>query len=215
MSKANPIKDFLNFYKKAEKLKSTLRHSWLSETNRQESSAEHSWMLGLLAIVLFDQIKTKVNKEKVLKLVLIHDLAEAITGDIPSHEISKRQNSKKASEKRAMLKITSGLNKKTANEIFALWEEFEECKTPESKFANSLDKIEAVIQHNLADIRTWDQGDYNIGPYYKDQYFDFDIFMRSFKNFVDIDTMKKILKAKQGKRIDPKHLLRFKSGNKF
>ena len=75
MTKANPIKDFLNFYTKAEKLKSTLRHSWLSKTSRQESTAEHSWMLGLLAIVLFDQIKSKVNKEKVLKLVIVHDLA--------------------------------------------------------------------------------------------------------------------------------------------
>ncbi len=214
MSKANPIKDFLLFYKKAEKLKSTLRHSWLSEANRQESTAEHSWMLGLLAIVLFDHIKTKVNKEKVLKIVLVHDLAEAITGDIPSHEISKRQDNKKVAEKKALIKITSSLNKKTANEIFSLWEEYGECKTPEARFANSLDKIEALLQHNLADIKTWDQGDYNVGPYYKDYYFDFDIFMRSFKDFVDIDTMKKILVARQEKRIDPKHLQRYKSGKK-
>jgi len=69
----------LNFYKISEKLKSTLRHSWLSDKNRQESVAEHTWMMGLLAIILIPKMKTKLNAQKVLIMVLIHDLAEAVT----------------------------------------------------------------------------------------------------------------------------------------
>lgn len=211
---SNSIKDFIEFYHKAEKLKTTLRHSWLSDSERQESSAEHSWMLGLLTIILSDELDKKVDILRVIKMVIVHDLAEAVTGDIPSFEISDRQNRKHDAEKHAMTYLVSSLSKKTADEIVALWEEFDACKTVEAQFANSLDKIEVLIQHNLADISTWCEGDYRIGPYYKDHYFNFDTFMRSFKNHVDIDTMKKIIDAKQERQIDAKHLERYHEGSK-
>jgi len=206
------IKNFIDFHKKAEKLKTTMRHSWLTDSSRQESVAEHSWMLSLLAILLSDKIATKVDLLKVLKMVIIHDLAESITGDIPSHEVSTRQENKYENEKKAFENLIKSLPKEKANEIISLWEEFEKNETPEAKFGNSLDKVEAVMQHNLSDISTWDQGDFNIQPYYKNHYFDSDSFIRAFKDVVDDQTMKKILGAKAENKIDVKHLERYKKG---
>src|SRR5580658_2663720 len=149
--KAQAISDFLIFYSKAEKLKSTLRHCRTSDKTRQESTAEHSWMLGLMVIVLSDVIPTKVDKLKTLKMVLIHDLAEAITGDIPAFEKSARQRGKHTAEKKALSEIVSSLPKKSAQEIIDLWLEYEAYVSPEAKFGHSLDKIEALLQHNATD----------------------------------------------------------------
>lgn len=205
------IKNFLAFYQKAEKLKSTTRHSWTADANRQESTAEHSWMLGLLAMVLVEKLETPVDLLKVLKMTVIHDLAEAVTGDIPASEVSDRQKNKYESEKKAIAHIVEGLPKRSVDEIISLWEEHEEKKTPEAQFAHALDKIEAVMQHNLSDIALWDQGDFNIHPYYKNQFFDYDPFLRVMKDFVDVQSMEKILTAKQEHRIDKKHLEKYKS----
>jgi putative hydrolase of HD superfamily len=203
------IKNLIDFHKKAEKLKTTTRHSWLTDSSRQESVAEHSWMLCLLAILLHDKLDIKVDLLRVIKMLTMHDLAESVTGDIPSFEISNRQESKYANEKKAFTYLVESLPKEKAEEILDLWEEFERNETPEAKFGNSLDKVEAVMQHNISDISTWDQGDFNIQPYYKNQYFDFDSFIRAFKNVVDDQTMKKILEAKAENRIDAKYLERY------
>ena len=201
-----PIESIIEFHKKAEKLKVATRHSWLTDSSRQESVAEHSWMLSLLAILLSDQIDTRVDLLKVLKMLVVHDLAEAITGDIPAHEVSARQQHKQETERAAFKSLVEDLSAEKAHEIVALWEEFKARQTPESHFANSLDKVEAVMQHNLSHIQTWDQGDFNIHPYYKNNFFDFDSFMRRFKDIVDQQSMKKILDAGAESRIDPKHL---------
>jgi putative hydrolase of HD superfamily len=95
------IENLIDFYKKAEKLKTTTRHSWLSNLLRQESVAEHSWMLCLLAILFSDELDKKVDLLKVMKMVTIHDLAESVTGDIPAWEVSIRQKNKYKYEKKA------------------------------------------------------------------------------------------------------------------
>lgn len=206
------IKNFIDFYAKAEKLKTTTRHSWLSNPKRQESTAEHSWMLCLMAMVLSDEINTKVDLLKVMKMVTIHDLAEAVTGDIPSHEVSirNRKENKYKAEQKALKIIVAKLPKNKSEDIINLWEELEKNETAEAKFTHSLDKIEAIMQHNIADISTWDQGDFDIQPYYKDHYFDFDSFMRVFKDIIDVQTMEKVIEAKAESRIDPKHLEKYK-----
>ena len=204
------IPSFIEFHKKAEKLKIATRHSWLTDASRQESVAEHSWMLTLLALLLSDQIDTRVDLLKVLKMLIVHDLAEAVTGDIPAHEVSARQDHKQEAERSAFKSLVENLSEEKSREIIGLWEEFEERKTPEAQFANSLDKVEAVMQHNISDIQTWDQGDFNVHPYYKNQFFDFDSFMRRFKDVVDRQSMQKILDAGAESRIDPKHLETYK-----
>jgi len=208
------INDLIDFYTKAEKLKTTTRHSWTNNSARQESSAEHSWMLCLLAMLLFDKLDKKVDLLKVMKMVTVHDLAEAITGDIPAFEVSTRQKSKYSNEKKALEKLMSKFPKNKSKEIISLWNEFEENSTPEAIFSNSLDKIEVLMQHNVADISTWEQGDFDSNPYYKDHYFNFDLFMRTFKNIVDNQTMEKVIKAKKEYRVKKDHLEKYKHHGK-
>ena len=90
----------------------------------------------------------------------------------------------------------------------------EENKTREAKFCHALDKVEACMQHNISSLSTWDQGDYDIHPYYKDHYLDFDSFLRAFKDIINVQSMKKILNAKAEHRIYPKHLERYKKSKK-
>lgn len=140
----------------AEKLKCELRHSWLSN-GQQESVAEHSWRLAFMVCLFAPYLAKPVNIEKSLKMALIHDLAEAETGDIPMFNcqdpVSKQQ--KLINEQKVMFKIKSMLNNEIGQEIYDLWLEYEEKQTYEAKFVNALDKIEAHIQHGEADLSTW------------------------------------------------------------
>lgn len=140
----------------AEKLKCELRHSWLSN-GQQESVAEHSWRLAFMVCLFAPYLAQPVNIEKSLKMALIHDLAEAETGDIPMFNcqdpVSKQK--KLINEQKVMFKIKSMLNNEIGQEIYDLWLEYEEKQSYEAKFVNALDKIEAHIQHGEADLSTW------------------------------------------------------------
>ena len=185
------IDGIVEFIKIAEKLKTELRHSWTSNPTRQESVAEHTWSSCLLAIVFFNEISVKVDQLKVLKMLIVHDLAEAITGDIPAFEVSARKDKKLDSEAGAIREITSKLeNKRLAEEIISLWEEFENRQTDEAKLAKACDKFDVLLQHLNTDAKTWDSGDYHQNPYDSQYRFEFDKFIREFKDRVDFDTMK-------------------------
>ena len=209
------ISNIFDFLKQAEKLKTELRHSWTSDTKRVESVAEHTWMMLLMALVLMDKVEIKLDEPKVLKMIIIHDLVEVLAGDIPSHEISKRQDGKQINEREALKAMTSKLEKETANEIIQLWEEFEARETPEAKFAYALDKFECLFQHDVTDIKTWDEGDFRYTFVDKqDTPFDYDSFMRMLKDKLDDWTYKKIKEAGFLSRIPKENLKRYKKRNK-
>lgn len=206
MHRYNEIKQLLQFFKECEKLKTELRHSWTSNIGRQESVAEHTWMMALLAITLHGKLSVKVDLLRSLKMIIIHDLVEVYAGDVPAFEKSKRKAKKHELEKSAFEKLLSNLpSDKLNKEFMGLWGEFEECETMEAKFAIALDKTEVILQHNAADISTWEQGDYDINPYYRDEKFNFDEFFRVFKDIVDTETMEKIEKEGDIERVSEEH----------
>lgn len=204
------IAGLITFIIKAEKLKTITRHSWLSDSNRQESVAEHSWMLALIAMTIFDSIDIVLDKLKVMKMVIIHDLAEAVTGDIPTFEVSERQSDKYENERKALETITSDLPPATSDEFMQLWLEMEANETPEAKLAQCLDKIEVLIQHQIADISTWDEGDYKVGTYHKDHYYDFHPYLREFKDQVTAEFWKKMEKEGTVELVNPTDIERRK-----
>ena len=138
----------------AERPKRELRHSWLSD-GRQESVAEHSWLMSVAAVLLSPHLDHPVDLGHTLKLIALHDIAEAITGDIPSFETSARKVSKAQDEAQAMAAISAMLPPASASLLLSLWQEYEDAVTPEAKFARALDKLEVQHQHNLADLQTW------------------------------------------------------------
>lgn len=206
------VAGLISFIVKAEKLKATMRHSWLSDSDRQESVAEHSWMLGLMAMAIFDSLGIEVDQLKVLKMVIIHDLAEAVTGDIPSFEISKRKEQKFENEKKALGEIMADLPAELSDEFMKLWLEMEANETNEARLAQCLDKSEVIIQHAVADIKTWDDNDYKIGTYNKDEYFDFNPYIREFKNAVNKLFWDKLESEGTVYKAHPEHIKKYQSG---
>ena len=211
--KKQTVKNLMAFFIEAEKLKTTMRHSWTSDSNRQESTAEHSWMLCLIAVTLFDQLKTKIDQLKVLKILIIHDLAETIIGDIPAFDTEGRIN-KKEREKNALKQMVKNLPKKTKLEILALFDEYENKESVEAKVAQAIDKFESPLQHNISDITTWDQNDFNIHGLYKIDYFTFDTFLKSLRDELELMTIKKVTKAKKLHRMRPEIQEYYKELNK-
>ncbi len=135
-----------------EARKEEMRHSYISK-GRQESVAEHSWRMALMAFTIAPD--EPVNVERCIKMALAHDLPEAIVGDVfaldPKARIGKTER-----ELEGMKKLCSMISdKKIADELFALWNEYEEARTPEARFVKLLDKFEVLMQHNEAPLDTW------------------------------------------------------------
>lgn len=181
----------------AEKLKFELRHSWLS-SGRQESAAEHSWRVSLMVILLAPYLKEKINLEKAMKLSVIHDLVEAEAKDVPAFEAfnkKDKQEEKSTNESKAIENIRKILNNNTGNEIFDLFYEYENSSSYEAKFVKSLDKIECRIQHNEADIETWNDIEKPRSLFAADKYCEFDKAIKEFNEFVKEESRKKLKDA--------------------
>jgi putative hydrolase of HD superfamily len=218
MKKINDkVKAYSDFFKIAEQLKTELRHCYTNNSTRKESVAEHTWLLSLMAVLFFHEADIELDKLKVLKMIIVHDMAEIFFEDMPAFEKSTRKDNKHELEKNAFEKLLTYIpNKEAKNELRNLWNEYEECNTPEAIYAKSLDKIEPLIQHNISDIKSWEQGDFDINPYYKKEMFgkEADKFLKDFKDQIDIETMEKIEDANQIDRVSQKHLDLWKKESK-
>ncbi|MEG1743707.1 MAG: HD domain-containing protein, partial [Clostridia bacterium] len=143
-------RNLIDFLSVIEKLKCNTRHSWTS-SGRRESVAEHSWRLAVMAMLVRDEFPY-TNIDKTIKMCLIHDFGEAITGDIPSFEKTKSDEKK---EDEAVEQILSLLPNEYKSEFCTLFKEMTELSSPEAKLFKALDNMEAVLSHNEADIKTW------------------------------------------------------------
>ena len=135
----------LAFLREAERLKSVLR-SGHSSSGRPESTAEHSWRLCLMA-VLFEREFQGLDMAKLLKICVLHDLGEAIHGDVPATQ--QDQSPAKAQRERAdLLTLLAPLPAQLQADLLALWDEYDAAASPEARLAKGLDKLETIIQHN-------------------------------------------------------------------
>jgi putative hydrolase of HD superfamily len=140
----------LDFLRASERLKVTHRSAYTSD-GQQESVAEHTWRLCLMALVLAPEFPT-VDFAKLVKICLVHDLGEAVGGDVPAPEQARRKaagvaTGKGNEERRDLMTLLGPLPSRMRNEIAALWDEYEAATTPEAKLAKALDKLETIMQH--------------------------------------------------------------------
>jgi putative hydrolase of HD superfamily len=145
------LSGILDFLRAAERLKSTTRTGYTS-TGQQESVAEHTWRLCLMALVMRPAFPD-VDFAKLVKICIIHDLGEAIHGDVSAPEQARRaalgvSAGKSADERRDLLELLAPLPATLRHEISALWDEYEAAESPEAKVAKGLDKLETIMQHN-------------------------------------------------------------------
>lgn len=142
--------DILNILSLFERLKCITRHSWCSN-GRKESVAEHSWRMAIFAYVIKWELP-EVDINKVILMCLVHDWGEVITGDIPTFEKDELDN---FIERQAIKKILKMLGNDLQKEMEQIFEELYEGRTIEAKICHVLDKLECILQHNEADIKTW------------------------------------------------------------
>jgi putative hydrolase of HD superfamily len=148
---SSDLTGILAFLRSAERLKSTTRTGYTS-AGEQESVAEHTWRLCLMALVLAPEFPD-VDFAKLVKICIIHDLGEAINGDVPAPEQARRAAAgelagKAEQERRDLMQLLTPLPSRIGGEIAALWDEYEAARSPEAKVAKALDKLETIMQHN-------------------------------------------------------------------
>jgi 5'-deoxynucleotidase YfbR-like HD superfamily hydrolase len=138
------LEGVLTFLRAAERLKTVTRSGWTSAGQR-ESVAEHTWRLGLMAMLLYGRTPG-IDLSRLLKMCLIHDVGEAIGGDVPA-PAQEAGDSKAGRERADLLQLTASLPPAMREEIVELWDEYEAADSPEAKLAKGLDKLETILQH--------------------------------------------------------------------
>ncbi|XP_060720953.1 HD domain-containing protein 2 [Tachysurus vachellii] len=139
----NNMDKMLQFMKLVGQLKSVPRTGWVYRNVKEpESVSDHMYRMAMMALTLQD---TSLNKERCMKMALVHDLAECIVGDIaPADNISKAEKHRR--EKEAMVRITGLLPEDLRKELYQLWEEYENQLSPEAKLVKELDQLEMILQ---------------------------------------------------------------------
>lgn len=146
------------FLNEADRLKSVLRATTLCDGSRPENSGEHSWHLALYALTLADQAEPGVDINRVIRMLLLHDLVEIDVGDVPIHSANGAAHASAATqeaESRAADRIFGLLPPDLSDSFRALWDEFEAAETPDARFAKSLDRVQPVMANLQSGGGTW------------------------------------------------------------
>lgn len=147
------------FLNEADKLKTILRGTTLCDASRAENSAEHSWHLTLYALVLADQAGPEVDINRVIKMLILHDLVEIDAGDNPifgDYDAAEME----AQEQVAADRIFGLLPPDLRDDLRGIWEEFEAAESPSARFAKSLDRFQPPMQNLASGGGSWT--DYNV-----------------------------------------------------
>ncbi len=179
------IPGVLDFLRAAEALKTVKRSAWTA-AGEPESVAEHSWRLCLMALVLHS-ITPGVDVERLLKMCIIHDLGEAIGGDVPAPEQAHLGGGGKAAgERRDLLELLAPLPSALQEEIAALWDEYEADVTREAHLAKAFDKLETILQHTQGDNPAGFDYRFNLG--YGREYSDRSPLLQEMRALLDTET---------------------------
>ncbi len=149
----------LAFLTEADKLKAVYRATKVLDGHRHEDSGSHSWHIALYAMILAEHAKTPVNIDRVIKMLLIHDLVEIDVGDSPihgDHDIAAME----AAEAAAADRIFGLLPDDQRDAYRVLWDEFEAAESDDAVFAKSIDRVQPVIGNLETDGGTWPE--YNV-----------------------------------------------------
>ena len=185
-------RELLDFLRRLECLKTNGRHS-TTVGGVTETVAAHSWRLAVLALLIAPEFP-EMDGNKLIRMCLIHDFGEAITGDIPSFLKTKDHEETEESAVKALL---STLPEPQRGELTALFAEMDAHATMEARLYKALDKLEAVIQHNESDICTWLPLEYDLQQTYAQENAAEFPYLKELRALMLKDTLKKIEDAKE------------------
>lgn len=145
----------LRFVLEIDRLKTIERQTLLTDRSRQENSAEHSWHIALMAVLLAEYFDGDgLDLFRVVKMLLVHDLVEIDAGDTFCYD-EVANHDKEERERRAADRLFALLPGDQGAEMRRLWEEFECRETPEARFANALDRLQPMLQNLHTEGASW------------------------------------------------------------
>ena len=150
-----PLDRQIGFLLEADRLKTVLRQSTLTDRSRRENSAEHSWHLALMALVLAEHAPPGTDLGRVMAMVVLHDLVEIDAGDLFVYAAPAAQARQEEAERAAADRLFALLPPGQASSLRAMWEEFEERVTAEAKFARALDRLQPMLINMVTEGGTW------------------------------------------------------------
>jgi putative hydrolase of HD superfamily len=150
------LTDQLRFIVEVDRLKNILRQTSIMDGSRRENSAEHSWHLALMAVVLAEHAGEEVDVLRVVKMLLVHDIVEIDAGDTFCYDAAANED-KADRETRAAQRLFGLLPEGQGAELRALWEEFEAGETPDARYANALDRMQPLLCNYHTEGGTWRQ----------------------------------------------------------
>lgn len=180
-------RDLIEFLNIIDNLKDTTRHVWNS-SGRQESVADHSWRVAVMALLVASEFP-ELDMERVVKMCLIHDFGEAITGDVPSFYKTKQHEE---NESAAIDELLTKLPQDLKEEFSELFEEMQSLCSEEAKLFKALDRMEAIITHNASPIESWLPIEYTENFTYGDENVKHSEYLTELKEELKEDTRKKI-----------------------
>ena len=180
-------REFLEILHVAERLKDTPRHCTTSK-RRTESVAEHSWRISLMAFLLRAEFP-ELDIDRVVDMCLIHDLGECFTGDIPTF---LKTDSDRDTEDSLLAQWVKTLPPAVSEEMARLYAEMDAQETPEAKLYKSLDKLEALIQHNESPLDTWAENEYALNQTYALDTVRWSEWLTALRQEILADTLEKI-----------------------
>jgi putative hydrolase of HD superfamily len=150
----NRLEQQMNFILEIDKLKNIQRQTLIVDGTRHENSAEHSWHIALMGLLLAEHVDQPepLDLLKVVKMLLVHDIIEIDAGDVFAYDEDEGREER---EKKAGQRIFGLLPEDQAEELYQLWREFEERQTPEACYAASLDRLLPLVQNYLTGGYTW------------------------------------------------------------
>lgn len=151
---SNRLEQQMAFILEIDKLKRVDRQTLIVDGTRPENSAEHSWHIALMALLMVEHIDqgSDIDLLKVVKMLLVHDIIEIDAGDVFAYDEDEEREER---EKKAGRRIFGLLPQDQAEELYQLWREFEERQTPEAHYAASLDRLLPLVQNYLTGGYTW------------------------------------------------------------
>ncbi len=183
---------FIDIMRTTGRLKDMTRHSWTAG-GRHESVAEHTYHLLMMAYFCRDEFP-EANMVRVMEMCLFHDMGEAFTGDIPTFEKTGADEGEEARQAAAWIDT---LPEEYRGQVRSLFAEMDAMQSTEAKIYKALDKLEAVIQHNEADIATWLPLEYQLNLDYGQKETQFSEFFQKVRQLAKEDSEEKIKREKQ------------------
>ncbi|MFJ9990406.1 HD family hydrolase [Pseudomonas putida] len=152
----SPLEQQLEFLRQIDQLKSVRRQSPLLDQSRKENSAEHSWHLAMYALILNEHASGTVDSNRVIRMLLLHDIVEIDVGDYPIHGGSSSQLQAEQ-EAEAAQRLFGLLPQPQATQMLELWQEFEQADSADARFAKALDRFQPLLINIFTGGGTWSE----------------------------------------------------------